>query len=1001
MTTNCSNSHIQWNSKHELKMTDYTNDVYFNIIKKVPGKDSFRLHSSMKPNYVISNFTEQETKIFNSSDLYQKYDIAEIIRSDYSRLFFDIDVDNGIYTPEELDLTYEQINLILDFLRIPSSNLNGVIEVSSNKINSMQDKIQRWTDKFHELIVIPTPYNNKEFSAHLYVSSYYFNRDSLFNLFSQGRNHYCKDPLIDKHFSSYIDQSVYVRQGAQKVFRFALSGKAMKNRPAPPFTPEQLNFVHSHLDKFICTKIESDSIFIAETSPEFDALKTYLSQFKGRNAERDCRRMKKQDLLNEIEDDILQHDRISKKYIAKQSPHAEWYHSLILQIKNYLVSNSTATDDDLFNEFSKEDYQYFSNSNNRKLYQPSSIRSAIEAARKNPYISIEDIIDFSSSDLTQFQRIDGITIPEFHNKNNCLQYTIEEFKAQVQRIDGITIPELCKLIHFTFIFFTRSDSEKSSILSLLYTETQDKKIVVKTFEEFQKQMKTSPIIIRLLRQITKTDKRKKEDSEENIQIMQNLTLFTAFDLFDNYKQRFYDYRVCAYSDSIFSLYSNPTSPDPKIPTSLPPEIDTILNIISTELSEEVDSDLTINTEKKEYILDWFAYILQHPESRNAVCLQISTLQGVGKNLLSNAVCDYLTHDFSEPSKDIEKVIGTYNGGIDKKLLIVMNEVDNSQKNTDLLKAIITEDTIQINVKYGLQYTGLNCASYLIYTNHIDTNTISNGDRRFTFIKSYGLPMPKEFYASICIPGKEGHLKPEIQKQFINHLLSRDLSNYRPNKIKDFDKDIIEDKRHETRSSIHKCLVQILTSPKYPKDYIIVSDFIKTIQLINSSLTKNAIAEKYGIPELNGIDDDIRSENLNRKKEFTTQSLNSIVNFEDDDLIEKIKSKKRDESRDKYVIRLRRPKSNSVFQNPGVHDQVRPCLPQINSVQNPSTQIQKSPNKSWSSRPGQASPSFNYVDPFSGNIQTQPTKKPKRKGPVKIMGLEDPEFTEEDYLNCEL
>lgn len=980
MTTNCSNSHIQWNSKHEVKMPDYTNDVYFNIIKKVPGKDSFRLHTSKKPNYVISNFTEQETKIFNSSDLYQKYDIAEILRSDYSRLFFDIDVDNGIYTPEELDLTYEQINLILDFLRIPSSNLNGVIEVSSNKINSMQDKIQRWTDKFHGLIVIPTPYNNKEFSAHLYVSSYYFNRDSLFNLFSQGMNHYCKDPFIDKHFSSYIDQSVYVRQGAQKVFRFVLSGKAMKNRPAPPFTPEQLNFVHSHLDKFICTKIESDSIFIAETSPEFDALKTYLSQFKGRNAERDCRRMKKQDLLNEIEDDILQHDRISKKYIAKQSPHAEWYHSLILQIKNYIVSHSTATDDDLFNEFSKEDYQYFSNSNNRKLYQPSSIRSAIEAARKNPYISIEDIIDFSSSDIQG---------NEFYNKNNCLQYTIEEFKAQVQRIDGITIPELCKLIHFTFIFFTRSDSEKSSILSLLYTETKDKNIVVKTFEEFQKQMKTSPIIIRLLRQITKTDKRKKEDSEENIQIMQNLTLFTAFDLFDNYKQRFYDYRVCAYSDSIhdkkyFSLYSNPTTSNPKIPTSLPPEIDTILNIISTELSEEVDSDLTINTEKKEYILDWFAYILQHPESRNAVCLQISTLQGVGKNLLSNAVCDYLTDEFSEPSKDIDKVIGTYNGGIDKKLLIVMNEVDDSQKNIDLLKSTITESTIQINVKYGLQYTGLNCASYLIYTNHIDTNTISNGDRRFTFIKSYGLPMPKEFYASICIPGKEGHLKPEIQKQFINHLLSRDLSNYRPNQLKYFDKDIIEDKRQETRSSIHKCLVQILTSPKYPKDYIIVSDFIKTIQLINSSLTKNAIAEKYGIPELNGIDDDIRAENLNKKKEFTTQSLNSIVNFEDDDLIEKIKSKKRDESRDKFVIRLRRPKSNSVFKT------VKPDL--------------VADSKPVSQNPIPSTNSFNYVDPFSGNsnsFNTKPTQKPKRKGPVKIMGLEDLEFTEEDYLNCEL
>ena len=125
------------------------------------------------------------------------------------------------------------------------------------------------------------------------------------------------------------------------------------------------------------------------------------------------------------------------------------------------------------------------------------------------------------------------------------------------------------------------------------------------------------------------------------------------------------------------MYSNPTSTTHK--TKLPPAIDEILNIIATERSNEENVDFCINSNKKEYILNWFAYILQHPESRNAVCLQISTVQGVGKNILSNAICDYLGSYFSEPSKDIDKVIGTYNGGIDNKLLIVMNEVDNSKK----------------------------------------------------------------------------------------------------------------------------------------------------------------------------------------------------------------------------------------------------------------------------------------------------------------------------------
>ena len=712
-------------------------------------------------------------------------------------------------------------------------------------------------------------------------------------------------------------------------------------------------------------------------------MKTYLAQFKGVPG-RDTRRIKKQDLYDELADDILKHERISKKYIARQTTHAMWWHSLILQVKNYLLSNQNATDEELFIEFGKEEYQYFSNSQNKRLYQPSDIRSAIQQARTNPYISIEDIIDLET------------TNEEFSNKNNSLKYTIEEFKAIVQRNNGVSIPELCKLIYFTFVFFTRSDADKSSILSILYMETKQKKIVLKGYEEFIKSMKTSPIVIRLHREITKTDNRKKENKDSTEQIIQTLTLDQAFYSFDKYKQRFYDFRLCAKNDiesniKYFSMYSNPTSA-PKTP--IPKPIDLIVDILATELSEEENKVLFINQEKKDYILDWFAYLLQHPESRNAVCLQISTVQGVGKNLLSNAVCDYLGSFFSEPSKDIDKVIGTYNGGIDNKLLIVMNEVDNTQKNTDLLKAIITEDTVQINVKYGLQYTGLNCANYLIYTNHIDTNTISNGDRRFTFIKSYGVPMSKAFYASICVPGKEGHLKEEIRNQFIKHLLSRDLTNYKPNEPKEFDKHVIEDSREETRSSIHKIILQILQSEEYEKDYIICDDLIELINLIMSSYSSTDILYKFfKLDFLKNADNVVRAELQNRNKNFTAQALNSIINFKDDDIIEKIKSNKRDETRNKQIIRLRKPKG------------VKPpeyiyCDSQEQTKSNiPKKEIQIDfQNK--------------IIDPFTGtevnlfngneNLNSKPKRQSKQKQPTQFKGMDYTDtvrFNENEIENC--
>ena len=960
------NSHYAWNSKHSDLQMPHDDIVYFNIVKADPGRDAFKFSSHKLPNTILN---AESIQMFSNPQLYASCDIAEIIRSDFSRLFFDIDVDNGVFTPEELEYTLNQIKDILSILKISFDNLYGVIETTTRK--NISQYISNWTSTFHNLLIIPTPFNEKEFSAHFYVSGYYFPRNDLFDLFSQGKNHYCKDPEINNHLSSYIDQSVYVSQGSQKVFRFCLSGKAIKHRRAPPFTQEQLTFVSTHLDKFVCTKTSSDMNIISSSSPEFQTLKAYLDQFKGRNAQRDTRRISKKDLEDELIEDIFAHEKISKKYIAKQTAHTEWYHSLILQVKNYLVSKSDATDEELFNFFSQEEYQYFSNSNNRRLYQPSSIRDAIREARLNPHISIEDIIDLSEMKAEE----------DFYNVNNSIHYTIEQFKATVERIDGVSIPEFCKLLHFTFAFFCRSDSEKKSVLQILYTQTQNKKIVIVGYEEFMKMLKPYPINVRLLRQIKKVDNRCKPPKEETIQIIQTISLITAFNLFDKYKQRFYDFRLCAKSDTqkYFSLYSKPTTA-PETP--LPSGIDTILNILASELSEETNSNspLFINQEKKNYILDWFAYLLQHPDSRNAVCLQISTVQGVGKNLLSNAVCDYLGSFFSEPSKDIDKVIGTYNGGIDNKLLIVMNEVDNSKKNTDLLKAIITEDTIQINVKYGLQYTGKNCANYLIYTNHIDTNTISNGDRRFTFIKSYGVPMPKEFYASICIPGKEGHLKEEIRNQFIKHLLSRDLSNYKPNEPKAFDKHIIEDKRQEARSSIHKCLISLLTSQEYTKDFILVSDFINDIQnVLISPPGSNFLFNKYQVPALQGIDDEIKAEIQNTKKAFTAQALGSIVNFNDDDVIEKIKSKRRDETRDKQIIRLRKPKGvdTSIFisQQPQ-----QPQMPQFvghsSSQQPQQPQMPQFVGHSSSQQPQQ--PQIQFIDPFSKEKQNITLSQPQKK-----------------------
>ena len=324
-------------------------------------------------------------------------------------------------------------------------------------------------------------------------------------------------------------------------------------------------------------------------------------------------------------------------------------------------------------------------------------------------------------------------------------------------------------------------------------------------------------------------------------------------------------------------------------------------MIATE--RDIENNYSINPEKKEYVLNWFAYILQHPESRNKTCLQIKSLQGIGKNILSNSICDFIGNQYSISNIDINNILGNFNGMIDNKLFVCINEVNTAEKDAEKLKSIITDDTLNINVKYGGQYTSENLASYLIYTNNLDTKTITKGDRRFVFINSEGIPYPKQFYADICEKNTCSHLRSDLHQAFINHLLSRDLSNYSPDIAPEFDKQLIYDKRNECRSPIFNILLILL----HHHTSIIKTDFLKVIQdAVNERLRLDdeyvTLSQYYSIPELEEYND--LSEY--RKTKITSQTIGNIMNFDSQSEIISKRSKAHDNTRDKYVYMLQNP-----------------------------------------------------------------------------------------------
>lgn len=887
------NTYFKWNGKHPKTQLPSSNDVYFNLVSKEQiqkynekhksegkTKDSFSLYTEYLPShhFDISNIP----LILTSMNTYNNYDISEILRSDKSRLFFDIDIDTNDYLDSEFELTWNQIRQIMNILQIPINNIHGFAECSFTFI---KDNIP---DDIHQNITfLNNPYNSKDFSAHLYVYDYYFDRDTIFDLFSQGKNQFNRSPKTLSHLSKYIDLSVYVSAGSQKVFRFGLSAKLNKGRPHPEFDEGILGNTITSFNYYVCNKTSLDTNFISVKDERITNLKNYLSTLSAKTTCKEKIPKKPANKIQELmEEQINESQQESYKYIAKHSVHAQWYHSLIQEMRRYLISNSNASDEDLFNYFSQEQYQYFSNSNNKRLYQPSSINSAIRVVREKPRISISELFESHFEEIVPKQ--------EAQCSSQVFKYSLEHFKKIINSSYALEYPKVAELIHYTFVFYTRLTKQKNSTLFISFLDGSTNKIVNIEYAKFVQSLETSPIKIR-------------------VQLHQggiiNVKLPTAFNMFDKYKTKFYDFCLYSLDKSLLSLF-NPAPIKPF--AELPQAIKEILNIIATE------SDNSINQDKINYILDWLAYIIQHPESRNSTALQISTLQGIGKNILSNAICAYIGEEFSLANTNINNIIGTYNGNVAEKLFIVVNEVDTTKKDSDRLKSVITDNEVDVNVKYGAQYITKNTASYLFFTNHLDTNTISNGDRRFTFIKSYGLPKPKSFYKSICVPGSDSMLLPEIQQQFIGYLKNRDISNYNPCDDVEFDKQLIYDQRESGRSVLYQVLKIILTNLyiRYNQDCILQNDFINLINYVASNQlqipnqenpfngTPITLAQYLNMPDLEGFDDSIKEEF--GKSKLTDKALTNILKYEDDKEIEKLKSKKRDNTRDKQILRLRNP-----------------------------------------------------------------------------------------------
>ena len=139
----------------------------------------------------------------------------------------------------------------------------------------------------------------------------------------------------------------------------------------------------------------------------------------------------------------------------------------------------------------------------------------------------------------------------------------------------------------------------------------------------------------------------------------------------------------------------------------------------------------------EYLLNYYAHIIQRPEVKTNVCLLIQGRQGTGKTTIAELLMkNLLGKKYVFDTPDIEKICGRFNGIVQGKILGVLNEA--TGKDTfgiiDKIKDSITREDVVMEFKGIDPVVIKDYCNYIYTTNNINPVKIDEDDRRFQIIE---------------------------------------------------------------------------------------------------------------------------------------------------------------------------------------------------------------------------------------------------------------------------
>lgn len=185
-----------------------------------------------------------------------------------------------------------------------------------------------------------------------------------------------------------------------------------------------------------------------------------------------------------------------------------------------------------------------------------------------------------------------------------------------------------------------------------------------------------------------------------------------------------------------------------------------------------------NIECYDFLLDWFADIIQNPSKLNGIAVIINGQHGCGKDILMSWFSEkilgmHLCYKTSTPQKDI---FDTFNNARNNKLLIHIEEankfvIDNI--NIEAFKNMITDTYCSIRkMRQDTEGNQRNYNRFILSTNNSDPLHIAETERRFFAVRASSDKCGNLEYFSKLL---ESMAKPGVQRGFYEYLLKRDIN----------------------------------------------------------------------------------------------------------------------------------------------------------------------------------------------------------------------------------